>query len=455
MVVIKGVESECMNDCYYRVLGYSQPEATVRQLRAAYQARSALLRNALRAGVSESEQAELREAQSCIGVAHRVLQNARSRAAYNRSRNVVVDHRCSQFSRARRVIDLVDLREQIRKLQAELAEKEAELARRTEEVSDLMGRLDIKTEQLSRAEGAARERDLVIEQLRKEIEDLRARIDRLTEQLDSYSLAELEQSPVRARRAPMIAAKFVDRMANRSSTLEEEHSQEGAPSPQLAGPSVSAERLSHERDLSPPLPGPSTPPAPLHEGTASPQMPGPSTPPEPLHGGASDSRLPSPSVPPEPLHGEVSSPQIAGPSTPPEGEHLPRGASSPHVQSEEPLHGEAAVVTRPVIPLAAKKLPVRQSGGPSEPPVRRRQRFVPSEDQRTCIITGLKFRSQGPMFFVKFSPDQEGHEEKHAEDIVDAFPEESAAFLRGLRTSHPRQLSTLRRKGLRFLLNLM
>lgn len=374
MVVVKGVDSTCMNDCFYRILGFMHPDGTPRQFGSAYLTRLTLLENSLGPETSESEQAELREALSCIDTAHRVLQNARLRAAYRRSRTVDVSHRCSQFSRARRVLDIVDLKDQIRKLQAELEEKEAALSRLTGEVSDLMRQLDIKNEQLSNAEGAASEKDSTIDQLRQEIDDLKTQINRLTEQLNRQTLGEVNLSPVVASLNDPSASflRFVD---------------------QVAGPSVEEE--------------------PLREGSSSsPVDPSPSE--EPLHGEAATAHDELTSVK------EITVPPVAADTL---EDRVPDESSPPR--------------DRPV------------------PPVRRRKRFVPSSDQQTCTIVGLKFRSQGPMFFVKFSPDQEGHEEKHAEDIVEAFPEESAAFMRGLRERHPRQVATLRKKRLNFLLDLM
>lgn len=97
--------------------------------------------------------------------------------------------------------------------------------------------------------------------------------------------------------------------------------------------------------------------------------------------------------------------------------------------------------------------PVRQSS-PRRPGRRQRRRFVPSRDQTTCIITGIKFRSQGPMMTVKFSEDGESRE-IHAEDIVEAFPEECRDFMRRLQAKGSSQLRTMREKHLSFLLNLL
>lgn len=137
---------------------------------------------------------------------------------------------------------------------------------------------------------------------------------------------------------------------------------------------------------------------------------------------------------------------------------------------ERPLSpGQAPQEPTQSSPLAANLSPERQEAPvPISSPVRRssprpsaqqrrrtRRKFVPSRDQTTCIIAGLKFRSQGAMMVVKFSEDDEQTREIHAEDIVEAFEEEARVFMRRLQEKRSPQLKTIREKGLTFLLNLL
>lgn len=120
----------------------------------------------------------------------------------------------------------------------------------------------------------------------------------------------------------------------------------------------------------------------------------------------------------------------------------------------ETLEGQLAAQTAPPPPTPPTTPRQANESGEhktNETSAKKRRRVEFDKNQTSCNILGIKFRTQGAIFLVKWNNQVL---EYHAEDIAKRFEEDTRAFMRRLEEVKSRQLKTIKKKNITYLIDL-